>query len=834
MTRLLFTGSTCVCLCMFLVACSSRREIARSPQVMTVGLPAPTPTAAEIVSARAELAALPCPSGCDPVQFTQLQAALDRLLAARLEVKSTAELADEGKNEVTDAQIVPDGAGDFNLTWTYKNVGDYSSDGEVNVSDLMPLGVHLSKTSASPDWAIAQAADGDGNGEANIADLMPIGVNLRAEVSGYNIYQSNSAGGPWATLGSVALADATSGFPRTFTFALGATPPAFILVSARDASGADWQGGPDALPAEVNLGNDVPLATQTFSPGGGFISGPSATPLEGYTLIVPAGAFDTDTEVTLGYNDGTIIPVAGELVGPIIELSTDYGQEFEDMLKITVPHDGGPDDIAIPFYVTPDGRLEYCEIVSHGTGFVTFGTYHASDFAVILARALDPLADFYDTKFDPKKHGFQIRNLASPNFANESFGMVAFAQYHFQGASGNLYPQYMDKFPDTDVTRQQVLATRAHTSVSRVWQNYIAEAKWQTQTLTDAQEWLLLQYTMVNSRRPIIIVMGNASAPDHAVLAYAFVGDEMFIYDPYWPGEHRSIRFTGTRLDYQGATDFATIGHGMIGTGTFGALEPRENFSRILAEVKQAPSPDAFVSSAHFGGTVLDYHTSLSLLVASGSVNIEEVVLTNDGRRYLAKVKPGGLFEFPSVYIRNGANYFYVQTRGFSAQNKLIDVPNNFTNTQGFLITGEHPGSTVMVELTWDNSVAPEPYDMDFALKFDDTVLNSAQAPQTDQYGGEIINSGLNSGGPDLYILTPSDEIPWGAAYDCHVRKSTPNCNKTKYTVRVIVNDKVIALVSSLTDFCGDPEPLDPPPAHGPSGGWTGAFGFQLPSNPNP
>ena len=82
------------------------------------------------------------------------------------------------------------------LTWHYSSTGDYDQNGEVNISDLTPLGVHFGESSGGGTFPYAGAlsvVDGDGNGEINITDITPIGANFGARVTAYNVYAETSA-----------------------------------------------------------------------------------------------------------------------------------------------------------------------------------------------------------------------------------------------------------------------------------------------------------------------------------------------------------------------------------------------------------------------------------------------------------------------------------------------------------------------------------------------------------------------------------------------------------------------------------------------------------------
>ncbi|MCB1216441.1 hypothetical protein KDL44_03560, partial [bacterium] len=124
---------------------------------------------AELVN---QISAAETPAGVDSELFAKLTAELIRVLEARGLERITASLPDPEKSRVADLAV----SGDSSLatfTWSYSNPADYDQNGEVNIADLTPVGVHFGKDSNSPDWATASIADGDGNGLVNLADITP-------------------------------------------------------------------------------------------------------------------------------------------------------------------------------------------------------------------------------------------------------------------------------------------------------------------------------------------------------------------------------------------------------------------------------------------------------------------------------------------------------------------------------------------------------------------------------------------------------------------------------------------------------------------------------------
>ncbi|MCB1188484.1 hypothetical protein KDL29_15085 [bacterium] len=194
----------------------------------------------------------------DPAVMQQLRSELERVLAQR-----GIELDDTGQ-PLRSVSAIPklvyrqpgwfsDFNGDTALAWAHYQQGDYDLNGEVNISDLTPVGIHLGKTTASPDWLTAAVvADGDGNGEINIADVTPIGQNFAARVSGYMV-QAREASGEWHEVGFTPM---ESGFKSGPGLEMG------YFANGGEVE-ADWRVAPVAGVREFSW-NRYALTTQDF------------------------------------------------------------------------------------------------------------------------------------------------------------------------------------------------------------------------------------------------------------------------------------------------------------------------------------------------------------------------------------------------------------------------------------------------------------------------------------------------------------------------------------------------------------------------------------------
>lgn len=96
------------------------------------------------------------------------------------------------RSAVNDLEAIWDGEGSATLGWHERHNGDYNLDGEVNVSDITPIGVYFKDKveEGTDEWAEREVVDGNENGEIEVADLTPIGQSFKSFITGYNIYRT--------------------------------------------------------------------------------------------------------------------------------------------------------------------------------------------------------------------------------------------------------------------------------------------------------------------------------------------------------------------------------------------------------------------------------------------------------------------------------------------------------------------------------------------------------------------------------------------------------------------------------------------------------------------
>jgi hypothetical protein len=102
----------------------------------------------------------------------------------------------------TDLTATAGAGGSVDLQWTEKNIADYNLDGEVGISDLIPLALRYGRTAPFTD-PLDAVCDGNGDGEIGIADLAPMALYYGNKISAYVLSRYNTVTSTWATVTTV-------------------------------------------------------------------------------------------------------------------------------------------------------------------------------------------------------------------------------------------------------------------------------------------------------------------------------------------------------------------------------------------------------------------------------------------------------------------------------------------------------------------------------------------------------------------------------------------------------------------------------------------------------
>ena len=464
----------------------------------------------------------------------------------------------------------------------------------------------------------------------------------------------------------------------------------------------DANTSPEPMPVVVRAGTDSPAGNGTIGTFGGDISCSGA--LTGVSIRVPAGAMNDETPIVVASNDIQVSPSSGSFVGTAVNIHTGGQTSFEEPLAVTLPLDGGPEGtVPVPYYINDEGVMVPCQVTSidRTAGTMTFETFHTSLFAWLWAE----LTNFGGNTAYLPSDGFQIVNFGSQfNPGGECFGIAAFAQWYYANHGGGLFPKYMQDTPSGagTVKGQNIIATRAHTSVSWLWNSYIPNLM-QTYNLTGSEVYSSITNILDNTARPTVLYLDDSTNPTaphaaHAVLAYDHVGaDELLINDPNHPGSVRRANLAGGKLTYGQYARVSVIGNGSFTT---------ENFSNIYNDAEAGFNGEAAaqveITSYNDGDDVTDRQIVFSGKVESGSVLVDKITIWLNGTaKFEQSIEEDGLFSIP-ISLVVGENKMTFETSGILTSGNRTNVLN--TQTTPFIINLQSDLAQILVTLSWNTN----------------------------------------------------------------------------------------------------------------------------------
>lgn len=166
------------------------------------------------------------------------------------------------RNVVNDLVITELPAGKVQLEWTERNWGDYTVDGIVNVSDMVPIGTYYGWTSSSPGWNVAKVADGNGDGSVDVKDLTAIGTSWQSVVAGYFVkHGPQGAAPPLPVVAQLSRDDFMSpSLPLHYSIVLPGTFDDEWAVAPFDRDGIEGTGSQDVVVDRIDLRSSMSYA----------------------------------------------------------------------------------------------------------------------------------------------------------------------------------------------------------------------------------------------------------------------------------------------------------------------------------------------------------------------------------------------------------------------------------------------------------------------------------------------------------------------------------------------------------------------------------------------
>jgi uncharacterized protein YfaP (DUF2135 family) len=587
--------------------------------------------------------------------------------------------------------------------------------------------------------------------------------------------------------------------------------------SSGDSAGNGGDGG-DSPPAPATYavftrGQEIILKTATIDDNGGTIeiSGTN-TALDGASVTFPAGALPGATEISVGYDTGTLaLPEGGASSGNTgtIVLHTNDVTNFSQLVEITVPY-GEADGAPVPFYVDETGRLHAVLVKNVDTEkkTVTFLTAHASLWTTARRTVAQDVTLDVDVKFRPSADGFKIDNLGSlikPK--GECAGMSAFAEwYHHEKKpieGNNFYPRYMENVGADAASRlltgQDVIATRAHTALNHDF-GYYTFMKNKLFT-SDEYRWTQIVEALRLTGRPVMIFISQnhprIGDPDnelydlgfgyqHSILAYGVneANGDIFVYDPNEPGNDTvkikydtvSQRFPSYYSDSYEFTWFI-----VYGMGTYDLKIKGESFENIFRDAENGftsdNKPHINITSHQNGQTVVDRSVLLKGGIQSSEEFITQITVWIGNMIFTTNVKEDGSFEMP-VVLSTGENKFeFITWTTINGESKKV-TPNNLDANPFSLNLEARDPAVMQVTLTWDKP------DVDVDLwVIDPTGDHSSYNHMNTADGGELDVDDTDGYGPEHWTLTNNDVIRCGE-YKVRVNYFGGNAG-TNFTVKL-------------------------------------------------
>jgi hypothetical protein len=413
------------------------------------------------------------------------------------------------------------GWGDYTLTapdgtWSGREYTIASSSGELRTT-VVAIG-----SGAYTGWTYARSATIAADGTAAVTGIVYRGAPPPGYPTGQELVD------PDADLGPVPPVDAV-------------TPPVTGSLALGPANGK-------ATSATVG------------SAGGTIRVTGKKDPLRGLVLTVPAGAYASDTPISV-----TSQPITGHSYGPLITpisplITIHAGEGYADtFLTLRVPVSIPDGSFAMGFYVDPTGALEGLPLVAEDATSVTVATRHFSSLVISLVE-LAALPAIIDSGFRPGIDDWQFTNYGSYIAeGGHCSGQSVSAMWYYlerkrKGGAASLFGRFDDNGgtatpslweDDSDGYR---LASMVQHGTD--WSSFANQLFMHSDRF--APDWLqraAIRYAIAVTGEPQELFIYAGPSSGHAIVAYRTTRDFIQVADPNYPGKHRAIRWDEAAQD---------------------------------------------------------------------------------------------------------------------------------------------------------------------------------------------------------------------------------------------------------------------------------------------
>lgn len=359
-----------------------------------------------------------------------------------------------------------------------------------------------------------------------------------------------------------------------------------VVDEAKDLIPSDTPGGapaerPVTPTGDISTGPTVQLASQVVELSGGtIVVSKPGDPLDGLTIEVPAGAYDTARQFNISSTPITA-HTFGEYFNPLTPLIRveNGGGYSAQVMSVSIPCQVPPDTFAMAFfYDDAVGTLEGMPLGAVDGDSITVATRHFSWFTVsgISNEVLDGLLKKgIDSGFRPGADDWKFTNYGSyiaPD--GHCAGQCLTALYYFcerpEGSDSFLWGRYDNNGNepatpalDVDDSYGYRLASTVNQDID--WSSFQNQFLYQLRGASDAHTFKAFAYSMKLTGEPQEVgIYCGADGSGHDMIVYRVDTKGLSVADPNFPGNaERRIEYANGKFSpYTSGANAAEIAAG--------------------------------------------------------------------------------------------------------------------------------------------------------------------------------------------------------------------------------------------------------------------------------
>lgn len=538
------------------------------------------------------------------------------------------------------------------------------------------------------------------------------------------------------------------------------------------------------------------------------LQGEEGTPIEDIMVEIPAGAIQKSTDVSIGYNDGTLSVVSGEPSGVVLVVDTGDLEKLDNPMTVTFKFaesgtKSATDYIPVPYRIDENGELHLVTLISvdEETGTAQFVASRGSSFTWVLVPLNDESTETkalptksslsLDTGFRPNPDGFERANLGSQYYTDgECAGMTAWTQWYFDThrSDGTFYGRF-DRTTEETISTQAFHATGAGSPALPTVGGRL---------IFDRINFAIAKNALDQTKKPVLLDLFSidwvldwdpAIVYAHSVLAYGYdetssydvlQTTDFYIYDPNYPGnDSKKIRYLHDSHKWEpyGSHSYDHI-------ASYG--EQLDQEFQAIYESLELESTIVIVVDSHQNDGIVDSYSTIIYGIIENTANPNadtRLVVVVDGVEFNANVDGDGNFDV-EIPIHSGPNDISFITRVYDEVGNYDIVRNNMWDEE-FVLNGSMDEAAILVTLTWDKNDT----DVDLYV-IDPSGDYSCYYNMDTEDGGELDVDDVDGFGPEHWTLTYDDIVRWDQDYTVRVHYYSDHGNgPTNYKVTILLNE---------------------------------------------